>query len=203
MKILFLLVALVAAIGLLLALLKPGCGFLGFCKERRWMPVILWMLVLLAALALWRNWTPTVNEAEAGLSEQSTVIEQSNATYILEETTVAPDPDAETAAPASNTSTPGGGTAISNKNSTVPDLSETTGTLNETPSQTPRERFDEAVDDAAGVAAEAYNATREKVNEFGKAAAETWDEVRHSTGEAIEKAGDSMQETGRDMQEKN
>ena len=162
MNTLFMILAAIALLGLLLSLFKPGCGFLGLCKKSRWMPVVIWLIIFLIALVLWRNWAPSGNEPEMSLMPLNTATEQNTATSALDEPGV-------------------------NNAATEP--------------QTLKERIDKTVDNAAGAAADTYNATRDKVNEFGQAASEAWEEVRESTGKTLEKAGDSIEETGKEIQE--
>ncbi len=167
MSTLFLVLAAIALLGLLLALFKPGCGFLGLCKTSRYMPIVVWLTIFVVAIALWRNETPSSKDSGQSLMALNTTTEQSASN---------PDPDK----PAANK-------PATNKAATEP--------------PTLRERVDETVDSAAGVAADAYNATREKVNEFGQGASETWDEVKESTGKTLEKAGGSIKETGKEIQQ--
>lgn len=197
MNIVFLIIAIIAAIMLAYAVLRPGCGFFGLCRHSRWLPVIIWLIVLAGSLIIWRSWTPVSDSPDLRLTEEGTVIEEFGRTTPLDTSpaaTVQPAPVAP--AQANATAAPA------------------TSTLSNNPATT-REKIDNAVDRAADRVAYDVDKTvdnvRDKADKAGDKLrngadrledklSETWNNAKDKSGRAIEDVGESIEETGARMQ---
>ena len=76
MNIIFMIIAIIAAIMLIYAALRPGCGLFGLCRHSRWLPIIVWVVILTGSLIIWRALTPHDQGPDLRLTEEGTVIEE-------------------------------------------------------------------------------------------------------------------------------